>query len=42
MSRILVLLIALTSLSGCATQGELTSPCACLETPINAVDDLTA
>lgn len=42
MSRIFPLLITVAFLSGCAGQGELTSPCACLETPINAVDDLPA
>jgi len=42
MYRFSLLMIALATISGCATQGELTSPCACLETPINAADDLPA
>jgi len=42
MSRIFILLIALAPLSGCVAQGELTSPCACLEMPINATDNLPA
>jgi len=42
MYRIFLLLIAVATISGCAAQGELTSPCACLETPINAADDLPA
>ena len=35
--RFLILSLAcVLAVSGCAAKGELTSPCACLETPINA------
>lgn len=42
MSRFFLLLIAIGTLAGCAGQGELTSPCACVEIPINSTDELPA
>ena len=42
MYRFFLLLIAIATLVGCAAQGELTSPCACAEIPINAADELPA
>jgi len=34
------MLICLAAVSGCAAQGELTSPCVCVEMPINPPDEL--
>lgn len=42
MLRITLMLLALASLSACAAQGELTSPCACAEMPINPDAGMTS
>lgn len=42
MHRFFLLLITIITLAGCAAQGELTSPCACAEIPINSTDELPA